>query len=223
MSLGSESLANLGGAVRHLRPETPVQRAARRHSRLVKTLRFLFPALGALIFAGMIGLIVLFNLFSSLGAANVILTADGLVMDYPVLSGHDGEKSYNVTARRAIQRLSDPRILDLEFIDADIVLGPDEKANVTAVKGIYNNSGETLKLYDGVQVDWSQGYEVEVSEVDIDMKSGALKTSEPVAIDSDKGRLLGGKMDYDQDKGIVRFTDGVKMTIAPSAQAPQEQ
>jgi len=223
LSLGSENLAGLGGADRFLRPETPVQRAARRHSRLVKTLRFLFPALGALIFAGMIGLIVLFNLFSSLGAANVILTADGLVMDYPVLSGHDGEKSYNVTARRAIQRLSDPRILDLEFIDADIVLGPDEKANVTAVKGIYNNAGETLRLYDGVQVDWSQGYEVEVSEVDIDMKSGALKTSEPVSIDSDKGRLLGGKMDYDQDKGVVRFTDGVKMTIAPAAQAPQEQ
>ena len=171
----------------------------------------------------MIGLIVLFNLLSSVGATNLILTADGLVMDFPVLSGHDGEKSYKVTARRAIQRLSDPKILDLEFIDADIVLSASEKARVTSVKGIYNNTLESLKLYDGVQVNWSQGYKVDVSEVDIDMKSGALNTSEPVAIRSDKGQLRGGKMDYDQDKGVVRFTDGVKMTIAPPGKTAEGQ
>lgn len=205
------------------RSETAAQRAARRHSRLVRILRFAFPALGALICAGMIGLIVVFNLLSGLGASNVILTADGLVMDFPVLSGHDGDKSYKVTARRAIQRLSDPRILDLEFIDADIVLGADEKAKVTSVKGIYNNSTETLKLYEGVQVDWSQGYKVDVTEVNIDMKSGAMKTSEPVAIRSDKGQLQGGDMDYDQDKGVVRFTNGVKMTIMPPNKGAEGQ
>lgn len=223
MTLGSADLGMMPGTPAGGRRESARQRAARRHSRLVRILRFLFPALGVLIFVGMIGLIVLFNLFSSVGATNLILTADGLVMDFPVLSGHDGEKSYKVTARRAIQRLSDPRILDLEFIDADIVLSPSEKARVTSVKGIYNNSVESLKLYDGVQLNWSQGYKVDVSEVDIDMKSGALKTSEPVAIRSDKGQLRGGKLDYDQDKGVVRFTDGVRMTIAPPEKSAEGQ
>lgn len=193
------------------------QRAARRHSILVRVLRWVFPGIGFLILAGMIGLVVLFNVLSSFGAANMMLTSKGLVMDHPELSGHDGDRSYKVHARRAIQRLSDPRIIDLETIRADIVLGKDEEANIVALKGTYNNAAETLRLFDGIQIEWSQGYTVDLSEVEIDMKDGGMKTSEPVTIRSDQGRVHSGKLSYDKEKGIVRFSDGVKMTINPAA------
>jgi lipopolysaccharide export system protein LptC len=191
------------------------QRVARRHSLLVRALRWLFPGIGFLILAGMIGTVVLFNVLGNFGAANLMLTSEGLVMDHPELSGHDGERSYKVTARRAIQRLSDPRIIDLETIKADIVLSEDQSAEIVALKGTYNNAAETLRLFDGVQLDWSEGYKVDLTEVAIDLNNGAMSTSTPISIRSDQGRVLAGKLSYDQNKGLVRFTDGIKMTINP--------
>ncbi len=193
------------------------QRAARRHSLLVRTLRWLFPGIGLLILGGMIGAVVLFNVLSGFGAANMMLTSEGLVMDHPELSGHDGERSYKVTARRAIQRLSDPRIIDLEAIHADIVLSADQSAQIVALKGIYNNAAETLRLYEGIQLEWSEGYTVELSEVQVDLSNGALSTNKPISIRSDQGRVAAGKLTYDKKKGIVRFMDGIKMTINPAA------
>lgn len=194
------------------------QRAARRHSILVRVLRWLFPGIGLLILAVMIGLVVLFNVLSGFGAANLMLTSDGLVMDHPELSGHDGERSYKVTARRAIQRLSDPRIIDLETIRADIVLSEDETAEIVALKGTYNNAAETLRLFEGIQLVWSEGYTVDLSEVEVDLSNGAMSTSEPVSIRSDQGRVQSGKLSYDKAKGLVRFSDGIKMTINPAAE-----
>lgn len=204
------------GATSPGRPLSRVQRAARRHSLVVRILRWLFPLLGILICAGMIGLIVLFNVLSGFGASNVMLTSEGLVMDRPELSGHDGDRSYRVTANRAIQRLTDPRIIDLETIRADIVLSKDQSAEIVALKGTYDNGAETLYLYEGIQLEWSEGYTVDLSDAEIDLKSGALTTSEPISIRSDQGRVNAGKFSYDQDSGIVHFTDGIKMTLNPA-------
>lgn len=197
--------------------ESKAQRSARRHSTLVKGLRWLFPTVGILILAAMAGMVVLFNVLGSLGGANVILTSDGIVMDHPKLSGHDGDRSYQVTARRAIQRLTDPRIIDLEVIRADIVLSADETAKVMALKGIYDNQRETLRLYEGVQLEWSHGYTINVTDVDIDLVTGAISTSDTISIESDDGRLVSGRVHYDKDTEIARFTDGVKVILYPSA------
>ncbi|WP_208977982.1 LPS export ABC transporter periplasmic protein LptC [Labrenzia sp. 011] len=196
-------------------PQSRAQKAARRHSLLVRILRWVFPLTGLLIFAGMAGLVIVFNILSGFGASNMMLTSEGLVMDQPELSGHDGERSYRVTARRAIQRLSDPRIIDLETIRADIVLSPDQSAEIVALRGIYNNAAETLRLYEGIQLDWSEGYKVDLKEVQIDLTNGALTTSEPVSIRSDQGHVAAGRLSYDKNKGLVRFSDGIKMTINP--------
>lgn len=185
---------------------------------LVRVLRWLFPGIGLLILAAMVGMVVLFNILSNFGASNVMLTSEGLVMDQPELSGNDGDRSYKVTARRAVQRLSDPRIIDLETIRADIVLSKDQSAEIIALKGTYNNAAETLRLYEGIQLEWSEGYKVDLSEVAIDLNNGAMRTSEPVSIRSDQGHVVAGKLDYDKAKGIVRFSDGIKMTLNPAAQ-----
>lgn len=192
------------------------QKRARRHSIWVKILRVLLPLSGVLILGGMVGAIVLFNMFQNLGVGNVSLSMDGLVMDHPELSGHDGDRSYKVKAVRAIQRLSDPRIIDLETIQADIALSRDEGAAIVATRGIYNSADETLKLYDGLQVDWSEGYTVDMSEVFVDMKTGALDTESPITIRSENGSIRSRTFDYDQDAGIAIFKGDVKMVITPA-------
>ena len=198
--------------------ESRDQRAARRHSRLVKVLRILLPLAGVVIVAGMTGLVVVFNILSGLGIGNVSLSRDGLVMNRPELSGHDGERSYKVSAVRAVQRLTDPRIIDLENIRADIVLNPQQNAKVTALRGTYDNGLETLSLYDGLQLEWSEGYIVDLASVEINLKSGALTTPDPITIRSEQGVVRAGKLAYDQEEGIVLFSDGIQMTLKPAAQ-----
>ena len=199
-------------------PKSRAQRSARRHSRGVKVLRILLPLTGVLVLAGMVGLVIVFNILSGLGIGNVSLTSEGLVMDRPELSGHDGERSYKVSALRAVQRLTDPRIIDLENIRADIVLNANQSAKIAALKGTYDNGAETLSLYDGLQLEWSEGYTIDLSDVMIDLKSGALKTSEPISIRSAQGNIRAGQLSYDQDNGIVRFSDGIKMVLKPASQ-----
>lgn len=196
-------------------PPTKAQRKARRHSRMVKFLRVLLPLIGVGILVGMIAIITVFNYLSNLGIGNISLSSDGLVMHNPELSGHDGDRSYKVTAVQAVQRLSDPRIIDLETIHANIVLSKDQSAQITALRGTYNNGKDTLSLYDGLQLEWSEGYTVDLSDVQIDLKTGAMKTSDPITIRSDKGNIRAGRLDYNQDEGIVRFTDGIHMVLKP--------
>lgn len=203
----------LGGT--HL---TRAQRKARRHSRLVRFLRVFFPFLGALILAGMVALVVVFNYLADLGIGSVSLTGDGLVMYRPELSGHDGERSYKVTAERALQRLSNPKIIDLEMIRAEIIIDAEQNAKITSLKGTYDNGAEMLRLYGGLQLEWSQGYTIDLAEVTINLKSGALHSEEPLSIRSDKGDIQAGRLSYDQDAGIVRFSDGIRMTLQPAEQ-----
>jgi len=206
--------APLPGAVQDF---ARARRHAARNTRRVRVLRWLFPILGGLILLGMIGLIVLFNILSGLGLGALSITGEGLVMDRPELSGHDGERSYKVSALRAVQHLTDPRVIDLETIRAEIVLNAEQSASITALKGTYDNGAETLKLYDGIQLEWSEGYKVDLADVQINLKSGALSTSDPISIRSDKGQVRAGTFSYDQDNGIARFRDGIKMVLNPSA------
>lgn len=194
------------------------QRQARRHSRVVKVLRIFFPLLGGLIFAGMVAIVAVFNYLSDLGIGAVSLTGDGLVMHRPELSGHDGERSYKVTAIRAVQKLTDPNVVDLDTIHAAIVLSPDQSAKITALKGTFDNTAQTLRLYDGLQLEWSEGYTVDLADVTVDLNTGALATSEPISIRSDKGNIRAGQLSYDNEAGRVRFTDGISMVLKPAAQ-----
>ncbi|WP_209011995.1 LPS export ABC transporter periplasmic protein LptC [Roseibium aggregatum] len=218
MTLDVADTDPLRAALVGVREMTRAQKTARRHSYAVKFLRIFFPAVGVLIFAGMVGLIVVFNYLSDLGIGAVSLTSEGLVMHRPELSGHDGDRSYKVTATRAVQRLSNPMIIDLEMIRADIVPSPNQTARITALKGTFDNSAETLRLYDGLQIEWSEGYTVDLSEVTIDLKTGAVRTNEPISIRSDNGTIRAGRLSYDQEAGKVRFTDGIKMTLQPPEQ-----
>ncbi|OKL44352.1 LPS export ABC transporter periplasmic protein LptC [Pseudovibrio exalbescens] len=193
------------------------RRSAKRHTRLVKFLRFLLPALGTLIAVGVIGAVILRNILAGMGLGDISLTVDGLVMSNPHLSGSDGERSYSVSAAEAVQRITNPKIIDLDTIRAKIVLGKDENAEVVAAKGTYNAEAETLNLTDGITVTYSGGYTAEFDYLDIDMTSGEILTNSAVTVQAEGGYIHAGSMDYQQDSGVMRFSDGVSMRINPSS------
>lgn len=189
--------------------------AARRHSRRVRRLRFLVPGAGILMMLVVVGMIAVNNILSGLGLGLVTITADGLVMDSPELSGHDGERSYKVSARRAIQRISDPRIIDLEHITADLRLSAEQSVRIVAARGTYNSSAETLRLADGVDVTANGGETAHFGSLDANLKTGQLRSEEKTRLTSSFGSLTAGRMRFDQDAGTLTFTDGISMTVMP--------
>ncbi|WP_209001863.1 LPS export ABC transporter periplasmic protein LptC [Stappia albiluteola] len=194
------------------------RRQAVRHSRFVRLLKFAIPAIGMVILAGMGIAIAVSSYLSGLGLGAVSLTADGLVMDRPELSGHDGERSYRVAATRAIQRISDPRIIDLENIVAELQLDAEQKVAIKAVAGTYQSQQETLELRGGIDVSTSQGHTARFDRLDIDLKGGRIETDDAVSIATPHGTLRAARMRFNQDEGTLSFTDGISMSLRPSSQ-----
>jgi lipopolysaccharide export system protein LptC len=185
-------------------------------------LRVLVPGLGGLLVVAIVAMMTVSSYLDGLGFGAITLTTDGLVMDSPELSGHDGDRSYRVSATRAIQRISDPRIIDLERIRAELNLSADQNLSVSAARGTYNSAEETLALSDGVEVTTSEGYQARFGSLFINMKSGEIDTPEATTLTSSFGELTASRMRFDRDGSTLTFTDGIRMTIDPS-KAEQSQ
>ncbi|WP_425089014.1 LPS export ABC transporter periplasmic protein LptC [Stappia sp.] len=189
--------------------------ASRRHSRRVRIMRILVPASGLVLLLVIAGMIGVSNYLNGLGLGTVSFTADGLVMDSPELSGNDGDRSYRVSAKRAIQRISDPRIIDLETIVAQLRISADQSLEITATRGTYNSAEETLLLADGIDVVTNDGETATFGTLDITLKTGTIRSDDPVELTSSFGALRAGRMQFDQDNGTLTFTQGIQMTIQP--------
>lgn len=198
------------------------RRAAMRHSRLVKVLKVAIPGTGALLFVGVVAMIGITNYLSGLGFGKISLTADGLVMDQPELSGHDGKRSYRVAATRAIQRISDPRIFDLETIVAELKVDPNQKVAIEAANGTYDSQAETLRLSGGISVATSDGHSAELERLFVDLQEGSLTTDDPISIATSHGTLKATRMRFDQHDSSLVFFDGISMTLQPPAKETEK-
>ncbi len=192
------------------------RRSARRHSTRVHWLKRLLPAISGLIVLGVVGTMMLRNLLPGFDIGAVDITSEGIVMTNPELSGHDGDRSYRVTAKRAIQSLINPKIINLEEIDARVKLSPKEWVAFTAPHGIYDSGRERLKLSDGIKLEWSRGYHVTLSGAEVDLKDGSILSDDTIHVTSDQGTFNAGRISVADNGESVHFTDGVKMTLHPA-------
>ena len=178
-------------------------------------MRRLVPAAGALLLLATIGMIAVNNILDGLGLGAVRLSTEGLVMDSPELSGHDGDRSYRVSAQRAIQRITDPRIIDLEQIQAELRLSAEQVVNIDAVRGTYNSALETLDLDGGIDVTTSDGEQGRLNSLEAELKSGTIRSNDPLTLTSSAGVLAAGNLLFDQDAGVLIFAGGIRMTVQP--------
>lgn len=191
------------------------RRAARRHSTRVRWLKRLLPFFSLVIVLGVVGTVALRNLLPGFDLGAIGLTSEGIVMSNPELSGHDGDRSYKVSAKRAIQSLINPKIIELEEIVARVKFGSQEWVAFTAPHGVYDSGVEHLKLADGIKLEWSRGYHVTLSGAEVDLKEGSILSDDSIYITSDQGEFRAGKIAVADSGESVHFSDGIKMTINP--------
>ena len=190
---------------------------AHRHTRNVRWLKILLPALAVLI---LLVLLVVFA-FRSLVAPQIdigdVSVSDGkLVMENPTLNGFDGKKRpYDLTATRAIQDVSNPALVELQEIRANLPIDEKINASISAGNGFYDADAKTLRLGDVVEVNTNDGMKIELQDAQIDIGSGYLKTDKPIKAISPQASISAGSMTISESGEVIVFDNKVFMVLNP--------
>jgi lipopolysaccharide export system protein LptC len=193
-------------------------RAARRHSRLVRILRIAVPASVAMGLT-IVTLITYFNPLRMLAKFpinidNLVVSGTRVTMEQPRLSGFTSDaRAYELTADTAAQDMTKPDIVELRNIRAKVELQDKSSMVMTAVTGIYDAKGETLKLDRDILLNSSTGYQGHLSEALIDIRKGNVVSEHPVEVKLLQGTLNANRLDILDSGDLVRFHGGVVMDV----------
>ena len=192
---------------------------AHRHTRIVRWLKILLPAIAFLILLVLLAVFAFRSLVAPQIDIGDVSVSDGkLVMENPTLNGFDGKKRpYDLTATRAIQDVSNPALVELQKIRANLPI--DEKINVSisAGNGFYDADAKTLRLGDVVEVNTNDGMKIELQDAQIDIGSGYLKTDKPIKAKSPQASISAGSMTISESGEVVVFDNKVFMVLNPQS------
>lgn len=196
-------------------------RRARSHTRVVKALRVALPA-------GAIFLSIYYAL--TLGASwqlgagrlkvgDIHLTADDLTMKNPKYFGltKDGG-SYEVRAQQAILEFSKDAPVKLIGIDGDLHQPNNVVTRLKAKRGTLDNAKSELELFDGIEIDASNGMKVRLSRARVFSKEHKVVSKEPVDLMMPTGRVQGATLTLRTDTREATFVGDVRAHLAPAAQ-----
>ncbi|MGB9045492.1 MAG: LPS export ABC transporter periplasmic protein LptC [Pseudolabrys sp.] len=200
--------------------------AARRHSRLVRILRIAVPAsvaVGVIIIA----MITYFNPLRMLARLpinidNLVVSGTKVTMEQPRLSGFTRDaRAYELTADTAAQDMTKPDIVELRNIRAKVEMQDKSSMEMTAVTGIYDAKGETLKLDQNILLNSSTGYQGHLSEALVDIRKGNVVSEHPVEVKLLQGTLNANRLDIVDSGDVIRFHGGVIMDMMLNQPPPQ--
>jgi lipopolysaccharide transport protein LptA/LPS export ABC transporter protein LptC len=192
-------------------------RSARRHSLLVRALRIALPVctLGTAM-----GYLLMLNTTWKFGAGRlnvgqVELTADDLTMKNPSYFGvtKDGGR-YQVRAKRAVvdfnRQQSPIKLID---IDGDLVRTDNVVTKLKAKHGLLDNPNNQLELYDGIEIDTSNGMSARLSRATITMKEHRVVSKEPVTATTPSGQVRAAGMNLKTDTQEAHFQGNVVVRL----------
>jgi lipopolysaccharide export system protein LptC len=202
-------------------------RAARRHSIMVRVLRVALPAAVVLVTLAVV-LVTYFNPLRMLGklpidVGNLVISGTKITMEQPRMAGFTPDaRAYELSADAAAQDLTKPDIIELKKIHAKIEMQDKSSVEMTALGGLYDSKGETLKLDRDILLTSSTGYEGRLSEASIDIRTGHVVSKHPVQLKLLQGTLDAKGLEIVNSGDLIRFDGGVKMILMLNQPAKDE-
>ncbi len=201
--------------------------AAARHSRHVRFLKIGLPAIAAVSVVG-------FFLFMTLGEkgdglpaltlSGIDLDTREITMDKPHISGFDGTKqSYEVTAAKAVQALGNPKVVELETIDAKFAVSEGVRANLIAKAGVYDANTQKLNLEGGIDITTDNGYTGRLEKADVDMGKGTVFSDTGVMLRGKEGQITSDSIEVLDSGKHIFFRGNVKLHYEPPEEAAPEK
>lgn len=190
----------------------------RRHSRFVTAMRLALPLLA-------MALLLVFAAWPILQQRedaqklNLQLQRIGpvdndLKMVHPHYTGTDAfGRSYSVKADSAIPDSANPAEVTLSVLSAIIRDPSGQTIAVTADEGIYYVERGVIVINGDVRVGASGGYKAKGSEAVLDLGAARLTSSYPFRAEGPWGTLEANSLTAEQEEGVVRFDQGVRMVI----------
>jgi lipopolysaccharide export system protein LptC len=197
-----------------------VFRAAARHSRFVRFLRFAIPA-GIAAVVAIILVATFFNPFRLIAAfpidpGKISLSGTKIVMELPRLHGFTADsRPYELVARAAAQDLTKPEVLELKDISAQVELKDGQRVTIKSINGVYDTKGELLKLNDHITLNSSSGYEGHLSEATVNVASGNIVSESPVEVKLPNGLWNANRLEIIENGALILFGGGVELKLTP--------
>ena len=190
---------------------------ARRYSSFVSIMKIALPVLAVLL---VFAVFVAGGLFEDRDKLAITFTeVDQISEDHrmvnPRINGTDTKgRPFTVTATSARQAENNSDRISLENIEADMMLDDgDLWLSISAQRGLLRVDLNSLLLYERVDAFTTWGYEVHGTVARLDLKTGDISSDAPINIQGPLGLLTANKMSSSNADGIIRFTDGIKLTL----------
>jgi lipopolysaccharide export system protein LptC len=194
-------------------------RKATRHSALVRSLKFVLPAiaLGAVVAFWATARIIPGDLASLVASAGIDPKTNSVVMDKPHISGFEGtRRAYEVRAETAVQGLGDPKVVTFKGIVGRFGMEDGGTATVNAAIGVYDGNHNTLMLKQGITLTTTSGYSGRFTDAAIDLGKGTMTTSNPMEFAMTAGKVAANALDVRDSGKRVIFSNGVSVTYLPA-------
>lgn len=196
------------------------------YSRFVSFMKFLLPAAAVVLFISLFIYSGFFDRDDKLDITfrDIATQNDDLRMVSPRVSGlnKDG-RPYELNADTATQNTTQPNLVRLENIDADL---KTDDANgwltLNAARGLLDTDRQTLKLDDKVDIFTTQGYEFHARKADVNFDKGTVESDDEVWGQGPLGTLRADSMYADNTSETVNFRGRVKATIYPGGNAASD-
>lgn len=186
-----------------------------RHDRLVRIAKLGLPVL-------VLGLILMLAIspFDRRGDVSFILDKKGvdkaterMRIESARYSGEDNQgDKFLITANRAIQRRSDVPIVAIEGMMARLAMAQGPLV-IAADQGSYDLDKQLVEVLGPVRVAGGDGYRLEASNVQVDMKQRTLRSAGPVSGAMRLGQFQAGGMHADLASRTVVLDGGARLKI----------
>jgi lipopolysaccharide export system protein LptC len=207
--------------------------SAARHSRVVRVLRIAVPAAVVLAMAAVVA-VSIFNPFRMLGIVklpvdigNLVVSGTKITMESPHMAGFSSDRRpYEMTAKTAVQDLTDPDHVELNIIRAKVQMEDRSTVIMDARTGYYDSKQQTLDLRKDIFLQSSTGYEARLSQALMDINKGTVTSEERVDVKLLNGTLVADKLRILNSGEIVRFEGNVVMNLVmdpPEAPAAEPE
>lgn len=193
-------------------------RAALRHSRHVRWLRYSLIAGIALVLLGVVAANYIppiggFRLPGELG--NLVINGTKITMQQPRLTGYTSDsRLYEFSANSAAQDITKPDFMEMQQLHAKMEMEDKSTVEMSAASGTYDMKTEMLTLTDNIDLVSSTGYAGRLSEAVIDVRKGNVVSDKPVWLKLLNGFLNAKRLEVIDKGTVIRFS-GVTMTLQP--------
>jgi lipopolysaccharide export system protein LptA len=191
--------------------------AAQRHSRVVRLLRIVFPLAAAGILSVYIVIVAASwtQTYWKLKVGSVEITADDLTMKDPSYFDVTSDGRYEVRAKRAVVAFNKKEPIKLVEVSGDLVQTSGVVTKLKAKRGLFDNAKGELELFDGIEIDGSNGMMARLSRAKVYSKEGKVVSVDPVSASMPTGSVQAAAMTMNTKSHLMQFRGAVAVRLLP--------